>query len=44
VQFLRNFEWTLTDPTNPWKSACYAIFIMSDMWVRITERKKYPQP
>ena len=42
VQFLRNFEWTLVDPTHPWNSACYAIFFITDMWVRVTERKKYP--
>jgi cytochrome P450 len=40
VQFLRNFDWTLIDPTHPWNSVCYAIFVMSDMWVRVMERKK----
>lgn len=37
-QLLRNFDWKLVDPTKPMKSACYGIFVMSDMWVIVTER------
>jgi hypothetical protein len=38
VQLLRNFDWKLVDPTKPMKSACYGIFVMSDLWVIVTER------
>jgi len=38
VELLRNFDWTLADPFHPCKEACYAIFVMTDMWVTITER------
>jgi hypothetical protein len=37
-QLLRNFDWKLVDPTKPMKSACYGIFVMSDLWVIVTER------
>jgi cytochrome P450 len=37
-QLLRNFNWTLVDPTNPMKSSCYGIFVMSGLWVVVTER------
>ncbi len=37
-QLLRNFDWKLVDPTRPMKSACYGIFVMSDLWVIVTER------
>jgi hypothetical protein len=30
-QLLRSFEWKLVDSTKPMKSACYGIFVMSDL-------------
>jgi len=38
VELLRNFDWKLVDPTNPMKSACYGIFVMTDLWVIVTGR------
>ena len=37
-QLLRKFDWKLVDPTKPMNSACYSIFVMSDLWVIVTER------
>lgn len=40
VELLRHFEFSLVDPTNPWKSMCMGIFSQSEMWLRITRREK----
>jgi len=37
-QLLQNFDWKIVDPIKPMKSACYGIFIMSDLWVIVTEQ------
>ena len=39
VQLLRNFDWCLGKPEEPWKEHNYmGIFVHSDMWVMATER------
>ncbi|KAK5655696.1 hypothetical protein OQA88_5629 [Cercophora sp. LCS_1] len=39
-ELLRNFEWCLCKPEDPWKEYnCMGIFVHSDMWVTATERK-----
>ena len=39
LQLLRKFEFTLVDPVKPWKSFNSGIFIVSDMWIRVTPRE-----
>lgn len=39
VELLRRFDFTLADPTNPWKSYNAAVFIQSDMNVIVTKRE-----
>ncbi|KAK0707829.1 cytochrome P450 71A20 [Lasiosphaeris hirsuta] len=39
VELLRRFDFTLLDPTNPWKSFNAAVFIQSDMNVMVTRRE-----
>ncbi|KAE9363167.1 cytochrome P450 [Stipitochalara longipes BDJ] len=36
---LRNFGFTIVDPTMPWRSFNAGLFLQSDMWVRVTRRK-----
>jgi hypothetical protein len=38
TQLLRRFDFTLVDPTNPWKSYNAAFFIQSDLNVKVTRR------
>ncbi|OHW98989.1 benzoate 4-monooxygenase cytochrome p450 [Colletotrichum incanum] len=38
VELLRRFDFTLLDPTNPWKSFNAAFFIQSDFHVKVTRR------
>ncbi|EXJ92137.1 hypothetical protein A1O3_00687 [Capronia epimyces CBS 606.96] len=38
VQLLRNFEFSIVDPTKPWNSFNAGVFIVSDMWMRVTKR------
>ncbi|OLN87613.1 Pisatin demethylase 25 [Colletotrichum chlorophyti] len=38
VELLRRFDFTLLDPTNPWKSFNAAFFIQSDLHVKVTRR------
>lgn len=38
MQLLRRFDITLLDPTNPWTSFNAAVFIQSDMNVKVTRR------
>jgi hypothetical protein len=35
---MRNFDWTLIDPLNPWQSDCLGLWIQKDMYVRVTDR------
>ncbi|WYZ45645.1 hypothetical protein EsH8_VIII_000961 [Colletotrichum jinshuiense] len=38
-EMLRNFELAPIDPARPWKARnCMGLFVISDMWVQITER------
>ncbi|KAK4156097.1 Pisatin demethylase [Chaetomidium leptoderma] len=39
VELLRRFDFTLLDPTSPWKSYNAAVFIQSDMNVVVTRRE-----
>jgi len=39
VELLRHFEFSLVDPTNPWKCFCMGIFAQSEMWLRVTRRE-----
>ncbi|WYZ46111.1 hypothetical protein EsH8_IX_000336 [Colletotrichum jinshuiense] len=34
VELLRRFELVLADPTKPWHSICYGIFLQSQYWIR----------
>jgi Cytochrome P450 len=38
LQFVRNFEWAVVNPTNPWKSANVGIILQREFYVRVTER------
>ncbi|KAE9382184.1 cytochrome P450 [Stipitochalara longipes BDJ] len=38
VELLRNFDWKLVDPTKPMNISCYGIFVITDLWVIVTER------
>lgn len=39
TQLLRNFEMALINPERPWNSHnCMGLFLISDMWVQVTER------
>ncbi|KAH9212789.1 pisatin demethylase [Leptodontidium sp. 2 PMI_412] len=40
VELLRHFEFSVVDPTNPWKSMCMGIFAQSEMWLLVTRREK----
>ncbi|OCK80485.1 cytochrome P450 [Lepidopterella palustris CBS 459.81] len=37
-ELLRNFDFCLVDPTNPWKSANVGLWMQSELWVEVTER------
>lgn len=39
VELLRNFDFSIVDPTRPWKSVCYGIFSQSEMWMTVTRRE-----
>ncbi|WYZ43292.1 hypothetical protein EsH8_VI_000991 [Colletotrichum jinshuiense] len=39
VELFRRFDFTLLDPTNPWKSFNAGFFIQSDLNVKITRRR-----
>ncbi|KAH6838567.1 cytochrome P450 [Chaetomium sp. MPI-CAGE-AT-0009] len=41
VELLRRFDITLLDPTNPWTSFNAAVFIQSNMNVKVTRREGY---
>jgi len=38
VECMRNFDWAVVDPTNPWKSANIGIILQREFYVRVTER------
>lgn len=41
TQVFRNFDLSLISPTRPWKLLdCLGLFIISDMWVQVWERKQ----
>jgi hypothetical protein len=39
-KLLQNFDFTVVNPTDPWKSVCAGIIIHKDFFVRVTERKR----
>ncbi|KAK1755440.1 cytochrome P450 [Echria macrotheca] len=39
VELLKNFDFEIVDPTNPWKSINVGIFTQSEMWLRATRRE-----
>lgn len=38
LQLLRDFEFAVVDPSQPWKTSNVGVFIQNDMWMRITKR------
>lgn len=38
-QLLRNFEFTIVNPQHPWNSFNAGVFIVNDMWMRVTRRE-----
>ncbi|KAF0323496.1 cytochrome P450 [Colletotrichum asianum] len=34
VELLRRYDWKLVDPTNPWNSRNYGIFVQNEFWLR----------
>ncbi|KAG5995022.1 hypothetical protein E4U43_003120 [Claviceps pusilla] len=38
VELLRRFDFTITNPTQPWKSISCGVFLQTDMWVRAHRR------
>ncbi|KAH6637940.1 putative cytochrome P450 monooxygenase [Boeremia exigua] len=40
-EFMRHFDWALTQPESPWKSTNYnGIWVQEQMWVLVTEREQ----
>ncbi|KAI1842663.1 hypothetical protein JX266_011125 [Neoarthrinium moseri] len=39
VELLRNFDFDLINPSNPWKSRNFNLFMQSEMWLKVTERE-----
>lgn len=39
MQLLRRFDFSLIDPTNPWRSVNVGLFLQSEMWVRVARRE-----
>ena len=39
AQLLRHFDFQLVDPTNPWVSKNYGLFMQRNMWTRVTLRQ-----
>lgn len=37
LKLLRAFDFQLINPTNPWKSRSYSVFVEENMWVKVTE-------
>jgi len=38
-ELLRHFDFSVVDPTKPWKSANVGLWMQSELWVEVTERK-----
>ncbi|KUJ10427.1 cytochrome P450 [Mollisia scopiformis] len=38
-ELFKNFDITIADPSNPWKSLNYGLWVQKDMFVKITQRK-----
>ncbi|KAI1099516.1 cytochrome P450 [Jackrogersella minutella] len=38
VELLRHFDFELVSPQSPWKSMNYTLYVVSDFWVRVTEK------
>ncbi|KAF7558832.1 hypothetical protein G7046_g5333 [Stylonectria norvegica] len=41
VELIRHFDFSICDPTNPWKVNNCGIFSQSDFWVRLYSRETY---
>ncbi|EON62757.1 hypothetical protein W97_01982 [Coniosporium apollinis CBS 100218] len=39
VELLRRFDFTIIDPSNPWKVTNVGMWMQSNMWVRVTRRE-----
>ncbi|KAI0429343.1 pisatin demethylase [Xylaria sp. FL1042] len=39
-ELLRTFDCQVANPTNPWKSRSYIVFIEEDMWVKVSEAEE----
>jgi hypothetical protein len=39
AQLLRQFDFQLVYPSNPWKSVNYGLFLQRDMWVSVSLRE-----
>ncbi|KAF4485804.1 Cytochrome P450 monooxygenase lolP1 [Colletotrichum fructicola Nara gc5] len=40
VELLRRYDLVLCDPTRPWKSYNYGIFVQSEFWIKANNRKQ----
>ncbi|KAK0719109.1 cytochrome P450 [Lasiosphaeris hirsuta] len=38
-ELLKEFDFQLIYPKTPWKERQYSVFVLQDMWVRVTERQ-----
>jgi len=38
-QLLRHFDFELVNPLKPWDSVNYAVFMQSNMWVKVSLRE-----
>jgi len=39
AQLLRDFEFQIINPAEPLKENLYMLFLVWDMWMRVTERR-----
>lgn len=39
TQLLRHFDFQVVDPTKPWDSMNYALFMQRNMWTSVTLRR-----
>ncbi|KAI0413510.1 pisatin demethylase [Xylaria grammica] len=39
-ELLRTFDFQVANPTSPWKSTSYLVFIEEDMWVKVSEAEE----
>ncbi|WYZ40986.1 hypothetical protein EsH8_IV_001327 [Colletotrichum jinshuiense] len=40
VELLRNFDFQIIDPTKPWHSVNFNLFMQDEFWVKVTEAEK----